>query len=98
MIHLYLALRTLPSISWYRRSVAVCCCYNPSCCSRRPDAIEAFTGNGKGDEAHQPMIGFYDEDTRPSDEFQTSGFNTPRVSQETLESECGKGDGDGDLV
>jgi hypothetical protein len=40
------------------------------------------------------MIGFYDEETRPSAEFQTSGFNTPRVSQETLESEGGNVGGD----
>jgi hypothetical protein len=39
------------------------------------------------------MIGFYDEDARPSAEFQTSGFNTPRMSQETLESDGGKGCG-----
>jgi len=46
-------------------------------------------GKSDDDEANQPMIGFYDEtdtDARPSDEFLTSGFNTPRVSQETLES------------
>jgi hypothetical protein len=83
VIHLYLALRTLLLISWTRRSIPVCCC------SLRPDGAFDVKGKG-GDDARQPMIGFYDEDARPSVEFQTSGFNTPRVSQETLESEGGK--------
>lgn len=86
MIHLYLAQRAVLLTSWYPQSGSVCCCYDPSSCSR-PNGIKAFTGKDiGGDDGRQPMIGFHDEDTRPSAEFLTSGFNTPRVSQETLES------------
>lgn len=34
--------------------------------------------------AHEPFLHAYDADARESSEFQTSGFNTPRQSEETL--------------
>jgi len=36
----------------------------------------------------QPFMHAYDGDARESSEFQTSGFNTPRQSEETLRSEA----------
>ena len=43
----------------------------------------------------QPILKFYDEAARPSSEFMTSGWNTPRMIEETLGSEGRDG---GDLV
>ncbi|KAM0715902.1 hypothetical protein Q7P37_008416 [Cladosporium fusiforme] len=54
-----------------------------------------------GKEVRQSLMRGYDEDARESSEFQTSGFNTPRQSVETLRSEVrssGEGVGKGSLV
>lgn len=53
----------------------------------RSERTQAAVGQKDYDDIRQPGLRFYDEDTRPSSEFQTSGFNTPRVSEETLEIE-----------
>lgn len=51
---------------------------------------------GKNDaEVNQPILRFYDEQARPSSDYQTSGCNSPRMSQETLE---GSQRQSGDLV
>ena len=85
MIHLYIAQRTLYLIPWPRPSGFSCCCGNVNgySCS---DGTERHTSRGIIDGFYQPTIRFYDEDESPPSEFHTSGFNTPRASQETLGS------------
>jgi hypothetical protein len=92
---LYLAMRAIPSIQWRRRSDPGCCCNNPGGCLRRSNGIETFADRKDDGGAHEPIMSFYDDHERPSSEFQTSGFNTPRVSQDTLDSSVRQS---GDLV
>jgi hypothetical protein len=94
VIHLYLALRAFLTIQWNRHSGSGCCCHNPSGCLR-PDRTENLAGRKGDNGAREPIMSFYNDDERPSSEFQTSGFNTPRVSQDTLNSSVRQS---GDLV
>jgi hypothetical protein len=94
VIHLYLALRAFLTIQWNRHSGSGCCCHNPSGCLR-PDSTEILAGRKGDNGVREPIMGFYNDHGRPSSEFQTSGFNTPRVSQDTLNSSVRQS---GDLV
>jgi len=84
MIHIYLAMDGWIEILRTQWAHSCCCGQKPSGCLRL-DAKDVFVG-GKDDidTADQPILRFYDEQARPSSEFQTSGCNTPRMSQETL--------------
>jgi hypothetical protein len=95
MIHIYLALDAWIQILRTQWAHLCCCCQSSSGCLRlqRNDGFAAAREAGAVDA--QPILKFYDEAARPSSEFMTSGCNTPRMSQETLDSERRGG---GDLV
>jgi hypothetical protein len=86
MIHIYLALHGWIEILWTQWAHYRCCCHDPSGCLRLDSKDVVGGGDGGNDTAEQPILRFYDEQARPSSEFQTSGCNTPRMSQETLGS------------
>lgn len=92
MIHIYLALDAWIQILRSQWTHLCCCCQSSAGCLRL-QGDGGFTGGKGGGVAAQPILTFYDEATRPSSEFMTSGCNTPRMSEETLGSE-GRGGGD----
>jgi len=94
MIHIYLALDAWIQILRTQWAHLCCCCDSASGCLRL-QRNAAYTGRTVDGMNGQPILKFYDETTRPSSEFMTSGCNTPRMSQETLGSE---GRRSGDLV
>jgi hypothetical protein len=95
-IHLFLSVRSaslieLPTITWQSDSC-------PDCQHHRRHRSISMAGHHLGlpgagfghshehrfKDAHQPFIGSRDVDSRESSEYQTSGFNSPRRSAETL--------------
>jgi hypothetical protein len=88
MIHVYLALDAWMQILRTQWAHLCCCCQSTSKCLRLKGNNGPAAAREAGAVDTQPILKFYDETTaRPSSEFMTSGCNTPRMSQETLESE-----------
>jgi hypothetical protein len=95
-IHLFLSVRSaslieLPTITWQSNSC-------PDCQHHQRHRSVSLAGHQLGlpgagsehsheqrfKEAHQPFIRSRDVESRESSEYQTSGFNSPRRSAETL--------------
>ena len=100
-IHTYLALRSPASL--FQRAPCPNCNHVPPPAWQRRVALPAATrqrsarsqsarpGHSRSSKeiyAQQPFLHGYDAGARESSEFQTSGFNTPRQSEETLRSEA----------
>ena len=85
MIHVYLAIQVGLDALRTQWAHSCCCGQDPRGCLRL-ERNDAFAAGKDDDTADQPILRFYDEQARPSSEFQTSGCNTPRMSQDTLGS------------
>lgn len=82
-LHVFAALHTIYTkvhISWKMESC-------PNCHHNMLRVSRSAAGPESGDkDTVRTAVRFYDNDERVSSEFQTSGFNTPRRSEETLAS------------
>lgn len=95
-IHLFLSvcsirLMNLPTLTWQSNSCPDCEHHHNHRSTSRARHHVGSTGPQIGNahehglkEACQPFIHSGDEDSRESSEYQTSGFNSPRRSAETL--------------
>ena len=77
-----------PALPRWQRRVALPADSGPATRQQHParpqSAGPGHSRSSKEIYAQQPFLHGYDADARESSEFQTSGFNTPRQSEETL--------------